>query len=378
MDGICLQPLFLRILYISGRILNILRFVIPIILIIMVGIDIYGRIMNPDDKDGLNKIKNRIIAAIIVFLTPTIISIVYEFIEKNIVNNNYSDMTVCREFANIEHIRSLEEDMEEIEKEKANLEKDSNLSAHQQWIEAVRIVTKKDNSNSDNNNDSNNGGTQPDTSNLSGEMKRGQYYNWNYYLYVPEGAKTSSKPLVIFLHGSGESGNDISKLNNHGFAKFINKKGKNYDAYILMPQLNSNEKWDTKANREKLMNLIKQIVNANNINNSKISISGYSLGTVVLPNLVEENPNYFSAVVFIALCSNADSSASFFRNIPTRLYYGSSDNNCKPFHSTSFEKAIKNVNGNVELIKKDANHSTIADVVLGDDEAINWMTAKKR
>ena len=93
MGSLCLQPFFLRILYISGKILNILRFVIPIVLIIRIGIDIYKNIVNPENKEGLSKTKNRIIASIIVFLTPTIISLLYEFIEKNIVNNEYSDLS---------------------------------------------------------------------------------------------------------------------------------------------------------------------------------------------------------------------------------------------------------------------------------------------
>lgn len=115
MDSICLQPLFLRIIYIIGRIVNIMKFVIPIVLIIRVAIDMYKHVLNPDDKEGLSKIKNKIIAAVVVFLTPTIIGLLYSFIEKTIVNYQYSDLTLCREYATPERIKKLEYDIKKVE-----------------------------------------------------------------------------------------------------------------------------------------------------------------------------------------------------------------------------------------------------------------------
>ena len=377
MGSLCTQPLFLRILYISGKILNILRFVVPIVLIIRVGIEIYGRIMNPDNKDGLNKIKTRTIAAIIVFLIPTIISIIYEFIEKNIVNNEYSDMTVCREFANIEYIKSLEDKREDIENTMANDERVRNLNAHDKYLEAVRIVSNKNyenNSNSDSNSDNNpdNNETVTDITNASGILQAKKYNNWNYYLFTPNSAKNSSKPLVIFLHGSGERGSNISLLENYGFAKYI-KKGTGYDAYVLMPQLPSGS-WDT----GKLMSLIKQVVKENNVDQSRISISGFSLGTVPIPTLVSENPRYFSAVVFIGLCTDADSKASSFRNTPTRLYHGGSDHSCKPSHSKSFAEVLRKNNGNVNLFILEGKPHNVVDTVLKDGKVISWMASQRR
>ncbi len=383
MGSLCLQPLFLRILYIIGRIINIVKFVVPIVLIIKVAIDMYRHVINPEDKEGLDKIKNKIIASVIIFLTPTIVSLLYSFIEKTIVNYEYSDLTVCREFANMEYITELENKIKEIEKEDADKKRESYLNNYEQMVEEIRLIVANkhddntdtntdDNSNDDSNIDDN---IQSVVTNDKGSLQTKKYNNWNYYLYIPDSAKTSSKPLVVFLHGSGEKGTDISKLENYGFAKYIKKEKKDYDTYILMPQLPSgNESWDT----SKLMTLINKIVSENNVDRSRISISGFSLGTVAIPSLIEENPRYFSAIVFIALCTDGNSKVSYFRNTPTRLYHGGSDSACKPSHSQEFADALKKNNGNVNLFILPNRPHNIVNDVFKDGKVISWMTAQRR
>ena len=224
------------------------------------------------------------------------------------------------------------------------------------------------------NNDSNiDDNIQSVVTNDKGSLQAKKYNNWNYYLYVPDSAKTSRKPLVVFLHGSGERGTDISKLENYGFAKYIKKEKKDYDTYILMPQLPSGS-WDT----SKLMTLINKIVSENNVDRSRISISGFSLGTVPLPSLIEENPRYFSAVVFIASCTDGVDKVSYFRNTPTRLYHGGSDSSCRPSHSQEFADALKKNNGNVNLFILPNRPHNIVNDVFKDGKVISWMTAQRR
>ena len=45
----------------------------------------------------------------------------------------------------------------------------------------------------------------------------------NYLLYLPEGYATSDKPwpMILFLHGAGESGQDLAKVKMHGPPKLI-------------------------------------------------------------------------------------------------------------------------------------------------------------
>ena len=63
------------------KILEVLRIIVPIALIVMTSLDVAKKVINPEEKEGQKKIINRAIAAVIVFLVPTIIRILLSIID---------------------------------------------------------------------------------------------------------------------------------------------------------------------------------------------------------------------------------------------------------------------------------------------------------
>lgn len=59
-----------------------------------------------------------------------------------------------------------------------------------------------------------------------------------YRLLQPENMKKSEKyPLVLFLHGAGERGNDNERQLTHGGQMFLNPVNREkYPAFVLAPQ----------------------------------------------------------------------------------------------------------------------------------------------
>src|SRR5438132_10470091 len=57
----------------------------------------------------------------------------------------------------------------------------------------------------------------------------------NYLLYLPDGKGDKAWPLVLFLHGAGESGNDLNKVKKHGPPKLI-EQGKDFPFIVVSPQ----------------------------------------------------------------------------------------------------------------------------------------------
>ena len=62
-------------------VLNVIRLVVPIGLIVMTVLDISKNVINPDEKDSMKKIGTRLIAAVIVFLVPTIVNIIMGLVD---------------------------------------------------------------------------------------------------------------------------------------------------------------------------------------------------------------------------------------------------------------------------------------------------------
>ena len=63
-----------------NNILKIIRWVVPIGLIIMTSLDVAKKVINPEDKEGIKKIMYRVVAALIVFLAPTMINFVLKLV----------------------------------------------------------------------------------------------------------------------------------------------------------------------------------------------------------------------------------------------------------------------------------------------------------
>ncbi len=59
------------------KIIDIIRIVVPIVLIIMTSLDIANKVIKPDEKEGQQKIMRRLIAAIIVFFVPMLINFIF-------------------------------------------------------------------------------------------------------------------------------------------------------------------------------------------------------------------------------------------------------------------------------------------------------------
>lgn len=139
MTDICMNPLFLRIIYYCKVLLNILRFLVPIILIIKTIIAFYKGILTPDDKEIVSKLKGRIIACIIVFLVPTIIDLFMNLISKAMESKIYNGFTECHEFASLDYIKILESMKLEEEEAKYLSKKEQKLAEY----DKLKLTLKK-------------------------------------------------------------------------------------------------------------------------------------------------------------------------------------------------------------------------------------------
>ena len=158
MTELCFQPFFLRIIYFVKLALNIMRFVVPIGLIITVTLNILKGVIDPKSEDGIKNIKTKIIAAIIVFLIPSVINLLMSLIENIAGAKNYNGITECYEFADLDYIEQLEKEIEEEELQKYLTEVELAMEkaaqyklAYQKIIESNRNALKiGENANNDN------------------------------------------------------------------------------------------------------------------------------------------------------------------------------------------------------------------------------------
>jgi predicted peptidase len=190
----------------------------------------------------------------------------------------------------------------------------------------------------------------------------------NYALHVPKSSK-EKKPLLIFLHGSGEKGTDIEKVKVHGPFKYL--KSNSLDAYVLAPQCPDNEYWDS----EVLYQLILKIQKENNIDSNRIYLTGLSMGGWGAWNLAFAHPEMFAALVPIAgfvdrvpMIENCK-----IASLPIRIFHGLVDDVVDVNYSIAIYKKLKPCNSNIELtIFDNANHDSWTRV-YDNKEIYDWM-----
>lgn len=195
----------------------------------------------------------------------------------------------------------------------------------------------------------------------------------NYVLYVPK-ENNEKKPLIVFLHGSGEKGNDIEKVKTHGPFKYL--KNHELDSYVLAPQCPENEYWDS----EVLYNLILKIQKENNIDANRIYLTGLSMGAWGTWNLAFAHPEMFAALVPIAgyvdripLIENCK-----IKNIPIRMFHGLLDDVVDVNYSIEMYKKLQKCNSDIGLnIFDNANHDSWT-VVYDDPGIYEWMLKQKK
>lgn len=193
-------------------------------------------------------------------------------------------------------------------------------------------------------------------------------YNYNYILHQPTG--TTKKPLIVFLHGSGERGTDVQKVTTHGPLKYLSNT--NLDAFILAPQCPENSYWES----ESLYQLIQKTLHDNpNIDSNRIYLTGLSMGAWGAWNLAFAHPEIFAALVPIAgfvdripMIENCK-----IKHIPTQIYHGLLDDVVPVEYAITIFKKLKPCSTNLELtIFDDANHDSWSRV-YDDKKIYEWM-----
>lgn len=193
-------------------------------------------------------------------------------------------------------------------------------------------------------------------------------YNYNYILHQPTG--TTKKPLIVFLHGSGERGTDVQKVTKHGPLKYLSNT--NLDAFILAPQCPENSYWES----ESLYQLIQKTLHDNpNIDSNRIYLTGLSMGAWGAWNLAFAHPEIFAALVPIAgfvdripMIENCK-----IKHIPTQIYHGLLDDVVPFEYAITIYKKLKPCSTNLELtIFDDANHDSWSRV-YDDKKIYEWM-----
>jgi predicted peptidase len=175
-----------------------------------------------------------------------------------------------------------------------------------------------------------------------------------YRQLYPDSDPLRKYPLVVFLHGSGERGNDNEAQLKWGVANFATDKNmSHYPAVVIVPQCPRNMGWSNFSRAdmklqptpsrpmELLMGLIRQVIKTMPVDTNRIYITGLSMGGYGTYDAIERYPNLFAAAV--PVCGAGDTSrAASIAKMPIWIYHGAEDPAVNPIYSLQMLQALTN------------------------------------
>ena len=191
-----------------------------------------------------------------------------------------------------------------------------------------------------------------------------------YRMIRPESAKAGKKyPLVLFLHGAGERGNNNESQLTHGGQMFLNPVNQEkFPAFVLMPQCPADSYW-AYTERPKsfipaempvgheispLSQTLKQLLDSYlampEVDKQRVYIIGLSMGAMGTYDLVSRYPDIFAAAILICGTVNP-TRLSAAKDVKFRIFHGDADNVVPVEGSREAYKALKAAGAEVEYIE---------------------------
>jgi len=201
---------------------------------------------------------------------------------------------------------------------------------------------------------------------------------YNYLLYLPKNYSNETKkyPLLIYLHGGSQRGNDLNKLKTYGLPYLVDK-GQNFDFIIASPQCPDNKYWSTENWFDSLYSdlMMRYRIDTNRIYCTGISIGGYGTYIVAM-----DFPDKFAAIV--PLCGGInDSDTSRVCNlskIPIWTFHGTADDKISINQTERIASELRKCNGDIKFTRLQNEGHGIEYLYETKPKIYKWLLKHKK
>lgn len=208
--------------------------------------------------------------------------------------------------------------------------------------------------------------------------------------YDPEG----SYPVLFFLHGAGERGNDNQKQLVHGANLFLKDSVRHvFPAIVVFPQCSEDSYWsnvDIRSNAEGgrefyfrtkgkpstgmslFLRLVKHIRRHEAVDKQRVYIGGLSMGAMGTYEALRRKPKFFAAA--FAICGGDNTSnVKKYAHVPLWIFHGEQDNVVPATHSHAVVAELRRLEANPKAtFYPMANHNSW-DNAFAEPELLPWL-----
>lgn len=218
-----------------------------------------------------------------------------------------------------------------------------------------------------------------------------------YRVFVPTGTAKGPRPVILFLHGSGERGSDNLKQTQVGLGPAVAARRNEFPAIVVFPQGSETGSWNG-ADAKAAMQALDAAIAEFGGDPDRVYLTGLSRGGYGVYELALAYPDRFAALVPVcgglrapatsadlyvqALQEEADPYAVLatrLHDTPIWVFHGAKDDAVSPENSRLVVAALVGAGGKDVRYTEfpDANHNSW-DAAYGHAPLWEWLFAQRR
>lgn len=217
-----------------------------------------------------------------------------------------------------------------------------------------------------------------------------------YRLLRPEKIESGKRyPLIVFLHGAGERGDDNRQQLTYLPTWMLEPQRRaEFNAFLLAPQCPKDRLWAPLIRGEQIddnppelpppdeLKLVERMIERElaeqPIDVDRVYLTGLSMGGFGSWRLAADRPELFAAVA--PICGGGQPRrAPDLAGLPLWVFHGDRDNVIHPQQSRAMVEAVQAAGGNVQYTEfEGVTHDSWTPAYIGSPDLLRWMFAQRR
>lgn len=203
------------------------------------------------------------------------------------------------------------------------------------------------------------------------KLKTSDCCNINYIVYLPE-TIDYNMPLLLFLHGIGERGENIENVEKYALPKYMNKFDIPY--IVVAPQCTDNNFWE--YHLRDVEKILEEVYKKYRYDKNRVCILGSSMGAFGAWNYIMSRPKLFKGIVSVSggIMLPINQTLLSLREKAILIYHGGNDDIINVEESIIAYDKLKNIDSkNVELKIIENDNHFLTSHAFKDKYLYEWL-----
>ncbi|MEM7659598.1 MAG: dienelactone hydrolase family protein [Bacteroidota bacterium] len=218
-------------------------------------------------------------------------------------------------------------------------------------------------------------------------------------LYPLHYDQTQSYPVILFLHGSGERGEDNEKQLVHGADMFLDEANRTrFPAFVVVPQCPSGDSWNTMSSKrgkngrkrtgkygteatgplQNVLALLDELNNSLPIDENRIYLGGLSMGGMGAFELLAREGDRFAAAFPICGGGYPNTVKEYPKAIAMWIFHGADDSVVPAQWSRDMHAALQKAGINSTYTEYPGVNHNSWDNVFVEPELFSWLFSHRK